>query len=254
MCQANIQYSSFQWNIASHFEIKSYIEFRKSLQTSKDNLVLPYDWHTLSFNPSSSPAEKMAEVLTSTDLSHYFKLLSRGKVRDLYEVNDETILFVATDRVSAFDVVSQSRVINMNITKIIYQVLENGIPDKGALLTQLTSYWFSVLCEQIPSLRTHFISLNLPSKLIGSRYTNDLYGRSMQVRKLKVFPIESIVRGYITGSAWSEYKKHGTVHGMQLPEGLKESQKLDPPLWTPSTKAEIGEKDENISTEKGQYV
>jgi phosphoribosylaminoimidazole-succinocarboxamide synthase len=76
----------------------------------------------------------------------------------------------------------------------------------------------------------------------------------MQVRKLKVFPIESIVRGYITGSAWSEYKKHGTVHGMQMTKGLKESQKLDHPIWTPSTKAVIGEKDENITTEKGEYA
>jgi phosphoribosylaminoimidazole-succinocarboxamide synthase len=133
----------------------------------------------------------------------------------------------------------------------VFQVLENGIPDKGALLTQLTAYWFSVFQKKIPSLRTHFINLNLPSKLIGSKHTDDLYGRSMQVRKLKVFPIESIVRGYITGSAWSEYKKHGTVHGMSMPAGLEESQKLDPPIWTPSTKAEIGGKDENITIDQG---
>jgi hypothetical protein len=110
--------SQYSWNIASHFEINSFIAFRKSLLTSKNNFLLSYDWHTLNFNPSLSPTERMAEVLTSTDLSHYFKLLSRGKVRDLYEVNDETVLFVATDRVSAFDVVSHSQVIKMNYTKI----------------------------------------------------------------------------------------------------------------------------------------
>lgn len=100
-------------------------------------------------------------------------------------------------------------------------------------------------------MKTHFLSLELPGKLVGSKDATLFHERSMQVRKLKVFPIESIVRGYITGSAWSEYKKTGTVHGIPMPENLKESQKLENPIWTPSTKAEVGEKDENISPSQG---
>jgi phosphoribosylaminoimidazole-succinocarboxamide synthase len=134
---------------------------------------------------------------------------------------------------------------------MLLKVLENGIPDKGALLTHLTSHWFSVLTQRLPSLKTHFLSLDLPAKLVGSRDAATFYERSMQVQKLKVFPIESIVRGYITGSAWSEYKNSGTVHGMPMPEGLQESQKLEKPIWTPSTKAEVGEKDENITPDQG---
>jgi phosphoribosylaminoimidazole-succinocarboxamide synthase len=175
--------------------------------------------------------------VTSTNLGGLYKLISRGKVRDLYEISQNVILFVATDRVSAFDV-----------------VLENGIPDKGAVLTQLTSHWFSVLTQAIPGLKTHFLSLSLPPGLVESADASAFDRRSMQVRKLKVFPIESIVRGYITGSAWSEYKKSGTVHGMPMPEGLKESQKLEPPIWTPSTKAEVGEKDENITPQQAADI
>ena len=152
----------------------------------------------------------------------------------MYELDDSSLLFVATDRISAYDV-----------------ILENGVPDKGALLTKLSAHWFKVLTNAIPSLQTHFISLDLPSKLAASELAPQYAGRSMQVRKLKVIPLESIVRGYITGSAWSEYKKKGTVHGIKVPEGLVESQKLEQPLWTPSTKAEQGEHDENISPEKG---
>ncbi|KAF2665963.1 phosphoribosylamine--glycine ligase [Microthyrium microscopicum] len=177
------------------------------------------------------------QVVVSTDLSKHFKHLSTGKVRELYEVDDSTILFVATDRVSAFDV-----------------VLSNGIPDKGALLTRLTAHWFSVLSKAIPDLKTHLLTLDLPAKLAASEDAAAAQDRSMQVRKLKVFPIESIVRGYITGSAWSEYKKTGTVHGMKMPEGLQESEKLEQPIWTPSTKAEVGEKDENISPEQAAGI
>jgi phosphoribosylaminoimidazole-succinocarboxamide synthase len=153
----------------------------------------------------------------------------------LYEIDSNTVFFVATDRISAFDV-----------------VLENGIPSKGALLTQLTAHWFSVLTKRDPSLSTHFLSLELPTALAQDDSVAPLFKkRSMQVRKLKVFPIESIVRGYITGSAWSEYEKNGTVHGITMPKGLRESEKLEKPLWTPSTKAELGEKDENISPKQG---
>jgi phosphoribosylaminoimidazole-succinocarboxamide synthase len=177
----------------------------------------------------------MSTAITTTDLSSLFKPIAKGKVRDLYELDDNSLLFVATDRISAYDV-----------------ILDNGVPDKGALLTRLSAHWFKVLTNAIPSLQTHFISLDLPTKLANSDVALQYQGRSMQVRKLKVIPLESIVRGYITGSAWSEYKKHGTVHGIEVPEGLFESQKLDRPLWTPSTKAEQGEHDENISPDKGK--
>ena len=131
------------------------------------------------------------------------------------------------------------------------QVLGNGIPDKGAILTRLSAHWFSVLSPRLSHLKHHFISMDLPSAVSDPHDVALLQNRSMVVRKLKVFPIESIVRGYITGSAWSEYKSKGTVNGMEMPQGLLESQKLDTPLWTPSTKAEMGEKDENISPEQG---
>jgi phosphoribosylaminoimidazole-succinocarboxamide synthase len=133
------------------------------------------------------------------------------------------------------------------------KVLENGIPDKGAILTRLTAHWFAVLSQRLPHLKNHLISMNLPLAVSDPLDTALLQNRSMVVRNLKVLPIESIVRGYITGSAWSEYKSKGTVNGMQMPNGLKESQKLETPLWTPSTKAEPGEKDENITPEQGLF-
>jgi phosphoribosylaminoimidazole-succinocarboxamide synthase len=134
------------------------------------------------------------------------------------------------------------------------QVLKNGISDKGAILTKMTAHWFSVLSQKLPQLKDHLISLDLPSAISDPQDLQLLRGRSMVVRKLKVFPIESIVRGYITGSAWSEYKSKGTVNGMKMPQGLVESQALETPLWTPSTKAEMGEKDENISPEQGVFI
>jgi hypothetical protein len=127
-----------------------------------------------------------------------------------------------------------------------------GIPGKGALLTKLSAHWFAVLAAQIPSLHTHFITLDLPEKLAQSDLAPTFQGRSMQVRRLKTFAIESIVRGYITGGAWSEYSKSGTVHGMKMPEGLRECEQMERPIWTPSTKAEQGEHDENISAEQGK--
>ena len=105
----------------------------------------------------------------------------------------------------------------------------------------------------MPSLKTHFLSADLPSN-IPSEARSQLEKRSMQVRRYQIVPLESIVRGYITGSAWSEYKKHGTVHGMPMPEGLQESQKLEKPIWTPSTKAEQGDHDENISRDKAVEI
>ncbi|KAI9759484.1 MAG: hypothetical protein M4579_002324 [Chaenotheca gracillima] len=181
--------------------------------------------------------EDMEPVLMDIDLSSHLPLVARGKVRQVFAIDDSTLLFVATDRISAYDV-----------------VLENGIPSKGALLTLLSAHWFSLLKTWLPTLRTHFLTLDLPIQLRLSGRTHQLRNRSMQVRRLKVFPIESIVRGYVTGSAWVEYQKTGTIHGMRVAPGLRESEKLEKPLWTPSTKAEMGAKDENISPERAAEI
>ncbi|KXS97252.1 hypothetical protein AC578_18 [Pseudocercospora eumusae] len=174
------------------------------------------------------------DVVTTLDANSVgLKKIASGKVREIFEINANTLLFVATDRISAYDV-----------------ILENGIPAKGALLTQLSVHWFSLIKSRFPHLQTHLIATSLPSTISAS----ELESRSMQVRRVPVLPLESIVRGYITGSAWSEYKKCGTVHGMAMPAGLKESQKLEKPMWTPSTKAEQGEHDENISRSKAVEI
>ncbi|KAG8967840.1 Bifunctional purine biosynthetic protein ade1 [Tulasnella sp. 419] len=171
-------------------------------------------------------------ALIKTDLST-LKLTAQGKVRDIYATEDpSTLLFVATDRISAYDV-----------------VLNNGIPNKGKILTQLSLFWFNKLKDVIPN---HLVTANInemPGEI--SSYSDQLEGRSMLVRKARVIQLEAIVRGYITGSAWSEYKKSGTVHGISLPEGLVESAKLPQPLFTPSTKAEVGQHDENIHPDVG---
>nr|POE98808.1 phosphoribosylaminoimidazole-succinocarboxamide synthase [Quercus suber] len=176
-------------------------------------------------------------VLTKLDLSQYgLKKTSSGKVREIYEVDTESLLFIATDRISAYDV-----------------ILENGVPEKGALLTQLSAHWFRLISTSMPNLRTHLISTSVPSRVTSSLPVDlqkTLSHRTMHVRRHQLIPLESIVRGYITGSAWSEYKKSGTVHGMSMPAGLQESQKLDSPIWTPSTKAEQGAHDENISRDQ----
>ncbi|KAL2012611.1 hypothetical protein VTN00DRAFT_136 [Thermoascus crustaceus] len=171
----------------------------------------------------------MPGALTTIDLQGALPLIARGKVRDLYEVDDKTLLFIASDRISAYDV-----------------VMENGIPNKGFLLTLCTKAWLKILTDAIPSLRTHLLTLDLPPQIPQSLRPT-LQNRSMQVRKLKMFPVESIVRGYITGSAWKEYQKSGTVHGIKVPAGLRESEAFpDGPIYTPSTKAELGQHDENI--------
>ncbi|KAK1758610.1 putative phosphoribosylaminoimidazole-succinocarboxamide synthase [Echria macrotheca] len=167
-------------------------------------------------------------VVTSIELSSLRKLAS-GKVRDLYEIDDKTLLFVTTDRISAYDV-----------------IMANGVPFKGALLTQISAHWFRVLAERVPGLKTHFLTLSPPPALSDAERSL-VRGRSMQVRRLKVFPVEAIVRGYITGSAWKEYEKHGTVHGLPQPAGLKQCSPFPQPIYTPSTKAELGQHDENIT-------
>ncbi|MFN3567339.1 MAG: phosphoribosylaminoimidazolesuccinocarboxamide synthase [Caldimicrobium sp.] len=154
-------------------------------------------------------------------------LLHRGKVRDIYDIG-ESLLIVATDRISAFDV-----------------VLPTPIPDKGKVLTLMTLFWLQYLSDIVEN---HLITSKVeeyPPILLP--YKELLKDRSMIVKKAKVFPIECIVRGYITGSAWKEYLQKGSVSGIQLPQGLKESDKLPEPIFTPSTKAEIGKHDINIS-------
>ncbi|TKA31153.1 hypothetical protein B0A54_14287 [Friedmanniomyces endolithicus] len=160
--------------------------------------------------------------------------IASGKVREIFKVDDETLLFVATDRISAYDVVLES-------------------VSKGALLTQLSAHWFELIRTHIPSLQLHLISLSLPPN-VPPETQHLLANRSMQVRRHPILPIESIVRGYITGSAWAEYRVSGTVNGMRMPAGLQESQRLETAIWTPSTKAEAGEHDENISKERAGEI
>ncbi len=153
-----------------------------------------------------------------------------GKVRDIYDLGDK-LLIVASDRISAFDV-----------------VLPDGIPGKGRVLNQISIYWFDQTKDIIPN---HLISTNVddyPEEF--HKYRDVLEGRSMLVKRTKPLPVECIVRGYITGSGWKEYQKSGSVCGIPLPEGLVESSKLENPIFTPSTKAEEGEHDENITFEK----
>lgn len=177
--------------------------------------------------------------ITTTDLHGILPLIARGKVRDIYEVDSETLLFVATDRISAYDV-----------------IMENGIPEKGKLLTKLSVFWFDFLS---PYTKTHIIKTddifkNLPSELSKPEFKSQLQDRALLVHKYKLVPLEVIVRGYITGSAWKEYKKSGTVHGVKVEEGLQESQEFPTPIFTPSTKAEQGEHDENISIEQAEQI
>ncbi|CAZ80725.1 unnamed protein product [Tuber melanosporum] len=171
-------------------------------------------------------------ALTCTDLRGTLPLLAQGKVRDVYTLSSDHLLFVATDRISAYDV-----------------IMKNGIPNKGKLLTALSEFWFTTVLKDVGL--NHFVSSSmefLPEKL--QKYSAQLKGRSMVVKRLKIFPVEAIVRGYLTGSAWIEYKKSGTVHGIRVPEGMVESQAFEKPLFTPSTKAAQGKHDENIHPDK----
>ena len=132
---------------------------------------------------------------------------------------------------------------------------EQNIDQKGAILTALSVFWFELMKQQLPSLYTHFLQTSLPA-FISNKVSKDVFSeyapRSMVVKRCEVFPIESIVRGYLTGSAWASYRKTGMIHGIRLPDGLRESEKLEKPLWTPSTKAEKGAKDENIAPDEGK--
>ena len=165
-------------------------------------------------------------VLIRTDFPD-IKLKASGKVRDVYDIDKHQLLFVATDRISAFD-----------------HVLATGIPHKGRILNQISLFWFDFLADVVPN---HLITADVdqyPPQIRG--YADQLRGRSMLVRRAEIFPVECIVRGYLSGSGWKEYKATGKVSGITLPQGLKESEALPEPIFTPSTKATSGH-DENIS-------
>lgn len=168
---------------------------------------------------------KRSSVVLEVDLPHVPRF-GRGKVRELFDLGDR-LLLVATDRISAFDV-----------------ILPNGIPGKGIVLTQLSAFWFEWFGERIPS---HYLTTelgDLPERLGVDR--SPLEGRSMIVRKAERIPIECVARGYLAGSAWAEYREHGTVAGVRLPGALRESDRLPEPLFTPAIKAETGH-DVNIT-------
>lgn len=167
------------------------------------------------------------KVVVKTEISAY-PLLSRGKVRDIYDVDEKTLLIVTTDRMSAFDV-----------------IMNEPIPYKGVILNQITLFWMEKFKDIIPN---HLIESDVnrfPAAL--APWKDELEGRAVIVRKAKPLPVECIVRGYITGSGWKDYKATGTLCGYKLPANLRESDKLEPALFTPSTKAELGQHDENIS-------
>jgi phosphoribosylaminoimidazole-succinocarboxamide synthase len=170
--------------------------------------------------------ELLDSVLLRTDFPD-LQLHASGKVRDVYFVGDQQLLFVATDRISAFD-----------------YILATGIPHKGRVLSQLSLFWFDYLSDIVPN---HLITADVDQYPPAIRkYADHLRGRSMLVQRAEMFPVECVVRGYISGSAWKEYKTTGTVSGIQLPAGLKESSPFPEPIFTPSTKATTGH-DENIS-------
>ena len=169
---------------------------------------------------------KMERVITTTDFAN-LKLFQRGKVRDIYDLGDK-LLFVVTDRISAFDV-----------------ILPNGIPFKGKVLNQISNFWFDFTKNIV---KNHVVATDIKDYPAECKpYLGDLAGRSVIGKKTKPLPVECIVRGYISGTGWKDYQKTGAICGISLPKGLKESDKLPEPIFTPSTKAEIGVHDENIS-------
>lgn len=168
-------------------------------------------------------------VITSTKFSG-LTLLNRGKVRDMYDFG-ESLLIVATDRISAYDV-----------------IMPNGIPYKGKVLTQISSFWFEMMEDIVPNHLISSIIYDFPSAC--KPHWGDLEDRSMLVRKTKPLPVECVVRGYLSGSAWVEYQQSGTICGIRLPQGLVESQELPEPIFTPATKEEVGTHDENISFDR----
>ncbi|MBQ4213525.1 MAG: phosphoribosylaminoimidazolesuccinocarboxamide synthase [Selenomonas sp.] len=161
-----------------------------------------------------------------------YKPFKSGKVREVYEA-DDSIIMVATDRISAFD-----------------HILKNKITDKGAILTQMSRFWFDFTSDIIPNHMLSVDNADMPEYF----QQEEFQGNSMKCKKLHMIPMECIVRGYITGSGWESYKENGTICGIELPAGLQESEKLPEPIFTPSTKAELGDHDENVSLEQGAKV
>lgn len=161
-----------------------------------------------------------------------FSPVKEGKVREVYD-NGDSLIIVATDRISAFDV-----------------ILKNEVTDKGAILTQMSKFWFGFTSDIVPNHMVSTDAEDMPEFFRSERFN----GNSMLCKKLKMLPIECIVRGYITGSGWESYKKSGTVCGIKLPEGLKESDKLPEPIYTPTTKADLGDHDEHITFEESVQI
>ena len=168
---------------------------------------------------------------TATTLS--LKKIYSGKVRDLYEIDDKRMLMVATDRLSAFDV-----------------ILNEPIPDKGKILTAISNFWFDKLKDLVPN---HFTGDKVED-IVPAAELHLVEGRAVVAKRLKPVAVEAIVRGYIVGSGWKEYQKSGTVCGIRLPAGLNEAAKLPQPIFTPSTKAAVGDHDENISFEQCEAI
>ena len=169
----------------------------------------------------------MPTALLQTDLGS-LPLTARGKVRDIYALSDDQLLFVASDRISAFD-----------------HVLGSGIPDKGKILTQLSLFWFDFLKSVVPNHLITAVASEFPAEL--KPFLNQLDGRSMLVKRAKMFPVECVVRGYISGSGWKDYQATGTICGIKLPAGLRESDRLPEPIFTPAAKINTRGHDENIS-------
>ncbi|MBT3812968.1 MAG: phosphoribosylaminoimidazolesuccinocarboxamide synthase [Gammaproteobacteria bacterium] len=165
-------------------------------------------------------------ALFESSLSN-LNLRTRGKVRDIYDIDDQHLLIVTTDRLSAFDV-----------------VLPDPIPDKGRVLTSVSNFWFNKMQEIIPN---HLASLSLEEVVPNAQEREKIQGRAIIVKKLKPLPIEAIVRGYLIGSGWKDYQKTGSVCGIELAPGLQQAQQLPAAIYTPSTKAAVGDHDENIS-------
>jgi phosphoribosylaminoimidazole-succinocarboxamide synthase len=164
---------------------------------------------------------------------HSLPLLARGKVRDNYAVGDDRLLMVASDRLSAFDV-----------------VMGEPIPGKGELLTQMALFWFERLQHIVP----HHLTGEAPEGVVAADEREQVRGRSMLVKRLKPLPVEAVVRGYLAGSGWKEYQESGRVCGVALPAGLQNASKLPQPIFTPATKAEAGEHDENIAFERMESI
>lgn len=169
------------------------------------------------------------DALFDSDLKS-LKLIQKGKVRDIYDIDEQHMLIITTDRLSAFDV-----------------ILPDPIPGKGAVLTAVSNFWFDFTRDIIPN---HLAEMTLEQALPDAEERARVEGRAIVVRKLKPLPVEAIVRGYLVGSGWKDYQKTGAVCGIELPKGLQLADKLEDPIYTPSTKAEIGDHDENIDFAK----